>query len=147
MTLHSPPTQFSVSCKSDPMLVRSGLLEVMDSLAPARLLPEESGTVELVLAEVMNNIAEHAYEERPDGDINIRLEGISGGILCFVTDYGKPMPDGKTPLGAAANLDVDMDDLPEGGFGWFLIGELAKDVVYERAGNENRLSFRMAVGH
>ncbi|MEL7081583.1 MAG: ATP-binding protein, partial [Pseudomonadota bacterium] len=55
------------------------------------------------------------------------------------------MPDGETPLGRPANLNVDKMDLPEGGFGWFLIKDLAKDVDYKRVGWENRLSLRLAV--
>ena len=49
-------------------------------------------------------------------------------------------------LGKPANLDVAFEDLPEGGFGWFLIQDLAKDVLYARVENENRLSLRLAVG-
>jgi serine/threonine-protein kinase RsbW len=40
---------------------------------------------------------------------------------------------------------VDLMDLPEGGFGWFLIKDLAKDVVYARVEGENRLQLRVAV--
>ena len=54
-------------------------------------------------------------------------------------------PDGRTPLGAAANLNVDLCDMPEGGFGWFLIKDLAKDVTYHRVEPENHLSLRLAV--
>ena len=56
------------------------------------------------------------------------------------------MPDGQTPVGAAADLDVDFCDMPEGGFGWFLIKDLAKDVNYHREGVQNHLHLRIAVG-
>lgn len=145
MTVMTAPNVLTF--KSDPMQVRAALKSALTILAPQELLPEESGTVELVLAEVMNNIVEHAYEEADDGDIEMVVEGIPGGILCKVVDFGKPMPDGQTPLGVQADVDVEIDDLPEGGFGWFLIGELAKDLNYERRANANHLSFRMAVGN
>ena len=41
--------------------------------------------------------------------------------------------------------DVPMQDMPEGGFGWFLIKDLAKDVTYHRVKAENHLSLRLAV--
>jgi serine/threonine-protein kinase RsbW len=56
------------------------------------------------------------------------------------------MPDGQLPLGQPTAVDVDLMDLPEGGFGWFLIQDLARDVTYVRVGSENRLDMRLAVG-
>ena len=46
------------------------------------------------------------------------------------------MPNGQPPFGFAPDVTVALDDLPEGGFGWFLIKDLARDVSYERQGNE-----------
>ncbi len=56
------------------------------------------------------------------------------------------MPDGEIPLGTLSSSKVPVEDLPEGGFGWFLIQHLAKDVSYARCTGENRLSLRLAVG-
>ena len=122
------------------------LRRLRDDLSKIGLLAEERGSVEIVVAEVLNNIAEHAYEERPDGKIEMELVPSDGQLHCSVIDHGKPMPNEQTPLGKAHNLDVEMDDLPEGGFGWFLIGELAHDLAYERKGTENHLTFKMRVG-
>lgn len=49
------------------------------------------------------------------------------------------------PLGLAAKTDVDFMDMPEGGFGWFIIKDLAKDIVYRRQNGENLLDLRIAV--
>lgn len=136
----------SIHFLSDTFEVRSSLQALMDDMEGRDYLPEERGTVELVLAEVLNNVAEHAYEEKGDSKIELDMSYISDGIAVKLQDFGKPMPDGQTPLGMPANLDVEVDDLPEGGFGWFLIGELAKDLVYERRGDANHLTFRMTLG-
>ncbi|MEX0369392.1 MAG: ATP-binding protein, partial [Tateyamaria sp.] len=69
----------------------------------------------------------------------------SDGLRLTVVDTGHAMPDGQTPVGAAADLDVDLCDMPEGGFGWFLIKDLAKDVEYRRREQENHLQLRIAV--
>lgn len=139
-------TGLSIHCMSDSFAVRSSLEVLIEDMADRKFLPEECGTVELVLAEVLNNIAEHAYEERGDGRIELVMDYDSSGMCFDLRDFGKPMPDGKTPLGEQANLNVPVDDLPEGGYGWFLIGELARDLVYERSGDANHLTFRMNVG-
>ena len=144
--ISSHDSALSIRCASDTFEVRNSLQALVEDMTTRQFLPEECGTVELVLAEVLNNIAEHAYEERGDGQIELDMAYVPGGVTFDLRDFGKPMPDGKTPLGEQANLDVAVDDLPEGGFGWFLIGELAKDMTYERSGDTNRLRFRMSVG-
>lgn len=136
----------SIRCLSDTFEVRSSLQTLMSDMEGRDYLPEERGTVELVLAEVLNNVAEHAYEESGEGRIELDMKYVPGGITIQLQDFGKPMPDGQTPLGMPANLNVEVEDLPEGGFGWFLIGELAKDMVYERVNDANHLRFRMTLG-
>ncbi|MEM9854239.1 MAG: ATP-binding protein [Pseudomonadota bacterium] len=144
--IESNDATISIRCLSDTFEVRSSLEALMEDMQERDFLAEERGTVELVLAEVLNNVAEHAYEEKGDGKIELDLSYIPGGISIALQDFGKPMPGGQTPLGMPANLDVEVDDLPEGGFGWFLIGELAKDLSYERREGANHLSFRMTLG-
>jgi serine/threonine-protein kinase RsbW len=135
-----------VSQKSDPTLIRHSIQQILTELEPVDLLEEESGVFELVLAEVINNVVEHAYAEDPNGRIDILAVPGPRGISCRISDSGKPMPGGKPPVGMLHDLDCDTQDLPEGGFGWFLIGDLAKDLRYERRDGQNHLSFRMAIG-
>ncbi|MEM6479299.1 MAG: ATP-binding protein, partial [Pseudomonadota bacterium] len=117
--IESNDATISIRCLSDTFEVRSSLEALMEDMEERDFLAEERGTVELVLAEVLNNVAEHAYEEKGDGKIELDLSYIPGGISIALQDFGKPMPGGQTPLGMPANLDVEVDDLPEGGFGWF----------------------------
>ena len=139
-----PP--FMVSIKGEELAVRDALGQFLSALQPLSLSVEEAGTVELVLAEVLNNIVEHAYPEADTaGFITIACAHRQDGLHLQITDEGKPMPDGIAPLGQRASLDVELDDLPEGGFGWFLIQDLAKDVLYQRIGTENQLTMRLAV--
>lgn len=126
--------------------MREALSELLDALAPLKLDVEETGTIELVLAEAMNNIVEHAYppEDQP-GPINVKCSRQRDGLRFQIKDTGRPMPDGVTPIGLPVDLDVDFTELPEGGFGWFLIKDLAKDVVYRRVDDSNQLTFRLAL--
>lgn len=133
--------------QSDPMAVRQALQSVVSGLRPLRLSDDDCGTVELVLAEVMNNICEHAYAGNREGVIEFRLSHHKSGIKCVLLDDGLPMPDGNPPMGKNHNLKCPVNELPEGGFGWFLIREYAKDLQYCRAEGKNRLSFRLSVGH
>ncbi len=137
----------NISVTSGETAVRTALKELFEALSPLNLGPEECGSVELVMAEALNNIVEHAYPEgSPAGPIRIRAAQKNDGLHFTVVDEGLGMPDGKLPLGVANEVDVDFFDLPEGGFGWFLIKDLAHDVEYKRLGWENHLRLRMAVG-
>ncbi len=142
-----PETQpVTVCVQSSEMAVREALNGVIEGLRPLALDVEEVGTVEIVLAEALNNIVEHAYPvPAADQPIDINCNICSDGLHVTIEDKGHPMPDGKAPIGMAQNLDVDLMDLPEGGFGWFLIQDLAKDVRYHRHDTVNRLDLRIAI--
>jgi len=64
---------------------------------------------------------------------------------CRVLDDGRPMPEGRLPCGRE-DWPTARDQLPEGGFGWFLIRTLAMDLCYNRIEGRNRLAFRLTVG-
>ncbi|WP_456387436.1 ATP-binding protein [Profundibacter sp.] len=126
---------------------------LVDTIAALRFLDfssEEYGTIEMVLAEIMNNIVEHAYANDPDGMIELEILPANNGLKCILRDDGQPMPDGNVPMGCLPSQNVGpdfaVDDLPEGGFGWFLIRDLTRDLQYTRADGKNVLTFRIATG-
>ncbi|GAA3856976.1 ATP-binding protein [Celeribacter arenosi] len=149
----APATLSGVSVKelrldvsATPYGVQIGLTTLRDGLRGIGIDDSELPSVELVLAEIFNNIVEHALAETEDGVIEVGLQCTPNGLWITVEDDGNPMPDGKPPLGLLPAVDVPVCDLPEGGFGWFLIRELAHDLTYTREGDKNLLVFRMAVG-
>lgn len=126
--------------------VRLAIKRVMDDIGPLNLDGDERASVELVMAEALNNVVEHAYRPDDAGEIKLVLRHGRAGLLVEIRDNGKPMPNGRTPVGNHPSDENGHSDLPEGGFGWFLIRELAKDLIYDRENGENFLIFRMAVG-
>jgi len=137
---------FVVKVTSGPLAVRKALELVFDQLSPLTLDVEETSTVELVLAEALNNIVEHAYPPADaSGPVHINIRHCKDGLHVQLRDRGRAMPDHKLPKGQLHSCDVDFSDLPEGGFGWFLIKDLSRDVEYTRLDGENRLKLRIAV--
>jgi len=137
---------FDLSVQSGELAVREALEGVITGLDPLSLDVEEVATVELVLAEALNNIVEHAYPEGSEGGvIAITCLHQNDGLHVTMKDEGNSMPDGQMPIGMAPNVEVDVMDMPEGGFGWFLIKDLAKDIRYRREGRANMLDLRLAV--
>lgn len=178
---------------AEPMAVRAALDRLLGALPPGLLDADTRGSAEIVIAEVLNNIVEHAYAGA-GGQIDVTLLPLADGLHCSVTDRGRPLADGDLPgaglpgilvqngpglaeplrpelrplptdlresdlppplqpgrdqrdpaSGPAIPVAVRPEDLPEGGFGWFLIRLLSRDIRYLRIGPANRLTFRLPV--
>jgi serine/threonine-protein kinase RsbW len=121
--------------------VREGLQSLFDTILLQSLPAHERGTAEIVLAEALNNIVEHAYSCY-EGEIEISLQLRKDELVCKISDTGLPMPDGQLPSGKLPKLG-QLDSLPEGGFGWHLIRSLSKDLDYHREDGRNFLTFRL----
>lgn len=132
-----------VIARADPLAVRHSLA-AMFAQEPLTCISEDMrSTAEIVIAEALNNIVEHAYADQA-GTIVVSLDLGDDGLECAFTDQGAPMPNNTLPKGKLQNLD-DVADLPEGGFGWYLIRALAQDLQYSRAQDQNFLRFRVPV--
>ena len=122
-------------------IVRDTLMDVRRRFADD-VSQDTLGRLELVLAEVMNNVTEHAAipagHIRPPS-IHISIVRHDTGLACAITDDGVSLP-------AACILPrslpvIDPQDLPEGGFGWYLIQDLTQALCYYREGPRNFLAF------
>lgn len=125
--------------QADPISVRIALRKTM-ACAARHLSQEDTGALELILAEVLNNIVEHGYGNSGEGTISITVLADDSGLTCSIGDFGPELPAECLCPDATRPAPVD---LPEGGFGWFLIRDLAHDLRYERHEGRNRLVFRM----
>ena len=123
---------------AEPFAVRAALERLFSAIPPGLLDDDARGSAEIVITEVLNNIVEHAYAG-VTGEIDLTIRLLQDGLHCMVTDRGTPLPDrglSGTGLPVAA-----ADDLPEGGFGWYLIRSLSQDIRYLRIGSANQLTF------
>lgn len=136
----APARRFHVVLPGCAMAVRRTLMDARGHCRRAGLKEDDGARIELVLAEVMNNVIEHALRDCPDGVIELELSLRDDLAECRVSDDGAAMPQACRPLpGTRAPLGAP-SDLPEGGFGWHLIRELSRDLSYERRSGWNRLS-------
>jgi len=126
---------------ADAEAVRAALQSVATSLAEAGVDLIDQATVELVLAEVLNNVTEHAYGAAMPGGVGLILALSGPALSCQVTDTGRRLPGGRPP--PASRRSPDPDALPEGGFGWPLIHALTRRLGYRHQGGENVLSFEI----
>jgi len=128
---------------SDPIAVGDVTMSIADVIDTLRLSAENFENIEIVVSEVINNIAEHAYQGRADGRIEMAVARNQDNVFFHFIDTGVPMPDGSLPLGEAQVVDCEPENIPEGGFGWFLIRTLCHNLTYRRMRNENHLTFQI----
>ncbi|AJE45138.1 ATP-binding protein [Celeribacter indicus] len=141
----SPDTRVRIILPANTLTVRRTLRSIRAGLEPLGIARDEIASVEIVLAELLNNIVEHAYAGIAGGMIDLRLLRNADGLCCTILDTGRSMPGDEPPPGRQAEPGCATPDLAEGGFGWFLIRALTCDLEYVRHGHCNRTSFRMPV--
>jgi phosphoserine phosphatase RsbU/P len=123
------------------------LEEVKQSLG--KILQAASLTVQLIedaqliVEEVLVNIIQYGYENRSNGYIDLRIEINNQQLTMTFKDSGKPF----NPLTEIASPDMMMDDEDRslGGFGFFLVQELAEQVDYVYLNGKNILTVRQAI--
>ncbi|MFZ1662298.1 MAG: ATP-binding protein [Paracoccaceae bacterium] len=97
--------------------------------------------VEMTLAEVLNNIVEHAYANRMPGPVILCLQRFPDRLSCEAVDHGRPMPELTLPPGILIEPSNDRSFIAEGGWGWAMIRSLTTHLAYQRIGPANRLQF------
>lgn len=133
--------EFRVIFSNCPFAVRQALASTMNGLVETGLSEDDSVHVELVLAEALNNVCEHAYPDNASGIVEMRLIPDPTCLRCEIVDTGRALPPGEFPGRALPDVEVDRAALPEGGFGWFLIRTLSTGISYDSADSRNTLSF------
>lgn len=127
--------------------VRRWIQKTVDALAATGVPLEDTSSVEIVLAEALNNVVEHAYPDAKGGSIRLVVRRRNNALMVEITDKGRPMPQGRAPIGNHPMTEFHQHDpMPEGGYGWFLIREIVRDLVYDRREDENLLLFRIKLG-
>ena len=141
-----PPVRIKLVFASGEMEVRAALRELKLGLGPMQLADADFGTVELVVGEVLNNVVEHAYGPGSSGPIVLACTSESGVLRFCVCDRGRTLPGLQLPVGRRPDVNRPRSELPEGGFGWYLVHSLAFDLKYRRAEQSNILNFSIQMG-
>lgn len=139
-----PPQRIALSFSSGAWEVRQALGRLKAQLHAMQLGVDCESTVELVLGEVLNNVVEHAYGPGQSGPIDVACERVGGALHFCVRDCGRAIPGLQLPRGDPPVVDLPRDELPEGGFGWFLVHNLACGLSYARESDRNTLKFHIS---
>lgn len=119
-----------------------GIATLCAQLAALGLPAKKADDVKIALAEAINNVVEHAYADIAAADVQVDCRLRENQLVIRITDTGNPLPDLQPPAGIPASVETSLEDLPEGGFGWFLIHQLTSEIQYERSDSGNLLLLR-----
>ena len=113
---------------------RAALIAITQRLRQRQVLPEALETLELVLAEVLNNLVEHGYDER-GGSVDLSVTIASDGLRCRIADQGR-----RAPCAALTGSALpDASTMPEGGWGWYLVCTMSENIEYTQENGWNVL--------
>lgn len=98
----------------------------------------ESNQIEICVVEAVNNTIKHAYKGEAGHDVEVLVALYLNRITFQVCDCGKTIKPGKMPK---LEFDPnDLENLPEGGMGLFIIHEVMDEVAYETSKGKNILT-------
>lgn len=103
------------------------------------LQDNESSLLELAVVESVNNSIKHSYKNNPDNEIIVRIIIGSQNIEIKIIDHGEPIPEFKTNYPDDFDIN-DLENLPEGGRGLFIIDQIADNLSYQTFENQNILT-------
>lgn len=137
---------FEIKGTSGQFTARDMLATMKEVLQQWELSADGLENIEIAMAEALNNVVEHAYEYRDGFPMELTLSRDETGLRCVIIDHGATIPDCALPPGVLVDPGTALDDLPEGGFGWFLIRTLSDGIAYRRRAAENQLEIHFPLG-
>lgn len=132
------PRRVTLSCDSRLDHVELLARAVRALCAASKLDSRHCAQVELALVEAANNCVRHAYHLEAGHPLEVAFTLEADRFTLEVTDRGTPMPPHGTPV-----LDFDPSDienLPTGGMGLFLIHNVMDQVEYTSLDGRNTLA-------
>jgi anti-sigma regulatory factor (Ser/Thr protein kinase) len=113
---------------------------VREGAREAGLSSDQMSWLDLILEEILVNIARNAYPPTESGDTEVayaRLE--QGTLLVEISDHGRSFNPLELPPPAMGD---DLATRQIGGLGVFLVKSAADSLAYRREDGRNTLSFR-----
>jgi len=107
------------------------LRQVVVTICASETPESELYQVQLAVSELVTNIVTHAYGGAADGTIEFSAAHGDDRVTIDVYDTGQPFADVDV-AGRVPDAPPDPDDLLEGGYGLFIIGQTMDVMTHTR---------------
>jgi anti-sigma regulatory factor (Ser/Thr protein kinase) len=119
------------------------LIDRLERFAEAGALPGQAMfKIQLALDELINNVIDHGYPDRPPGEISIHVAHSDDNVDIILTDdaalfdpFSVDTPD----------LDAGIEERPIGGLGVHLVRTLMSNARYSVVDGRNRVHLTLAL--
>ena len=135
----------TIRIDATPEGVRDGIRWINELFPEGSVPLDILAGMEIAVAEILNNVVEHAYAGVSDGKVHMVVDVEPTDLLFTIVDDGVPMPTGRLPSGAPADPNRPDFEQEEGGYGLYMIRQIARKLRYRRLGDQNQLTFRVAL--
>jgi len=129
------PLHFELRIPSDPRLLAVVRRTVSEFAAAFGFKEEQCRAITLAVDEALSNIIRHAYKNRYDQEIEMRLSANRECLEVTFVDRGEPVDLSKC-------CAQPLDKVALGGRGTHLIRQIMDEVCYERVSEGNRLRLK-----
>ena len=109
-------------------------LAALEFLEPYRLSARDVFNFELVLEELLINVALHAYPPNTEGIVDLTVDAGPGHVRLHLEDEGVAFDPALAPI---KPRPTSLDDATPGGLGLQLVRQHARDVAYARRDGRN----------
>jgi sigma-B regulation protein RsbU (phosphoserine phosphatase) len=135
--------EWNLSINSELTELETVQQRLSEILQAASLTVESIEDARLIVEEVLVNIIKYGYENCTDGHIDLGIGIDPDELTMTFKDNGKPF----NPLTEITSPDLTMGDEERalGGFGFFLVRELAEKVDYLYFQNRNILTVNLRI--
>ena len=132
------PKEFTMKSTYDEVAGTSR--KVRAFCAECKIEKNECDQIELCVTEALNNVIKHSYKGKLEEEIKVQVNFVDKLLEIDVIDKGEARKSYEKP-----KLDFDPDDiesLPEGGMGLFIIEEIMNETHYRIEEGKNIFTMR-----
>ncbi|MGD8777340.1 MAG: ATP-binding protein [Ignavibacteria bacterium] len=136
-----PSKKFKIESKYENVVVLSTSIRTF--CLEHSIKHEKIMEIELCLIEALNNVIKHSYESKENNQIEIDIIIETDTIDIYIHDYGIARTNFERPT-----LEFDPEDienLPEGGMGLFIIDNLMHETKYTSENGKNTFLMRAKI--
>ncbi len=132
--------QVKLSFSSNPKNANFACISIKNFLSSKNIPSTINDEIELSVAEAVNNIIRHAYKGNTGKLIEVEVLKNKNYVEIVFVDSGMPRENLEKPT---LNFDPDdIENLPEGGFGLYLIDTMMDENDYYSQNGKNILRLK-----
>jgi serine/threonine-protein kinase RsbW len=124
-------TRLTAQCRLDEL---TRIAVEVRRIAEPVIGPEATALVDLAVTEICSNVVRHSHPAHPEHTFEVVIRDRADTIEIEVRELGPPY---SFEIPEMPSMDVDLMDLPEGGFGLAIVAESMDEFERRRDGNIN----------